>query len=253
MESIQDVVNKFTPQQKQQFDDAVKASDANRYSDAFATYKQLLTQLQGDVVLSKFAAEAALNASDTTFALTTLKPVALADPDDWQAATLLARACAESGDTTCRDSQMVHVLDLHRRGITPPRLQQYTVEHIKAGENTLVIWASLEPWGYYKVYNLGQLIDPQGRIFFRISLESNDADQPLFASQHPKEASNGARSFSLDAYRETGLNSSGQRTQTHYTYKFFAGQPSYQTIRNDFIQIANEKSTPISSRNNLVP
>jgi hypothetical protein len=38
----------------------------------------------------------------------------------------------------------------------------------------------------------------------------------FFAKQHLKEAAAGAREFTLDAYRETGLNQAGQRTQTHF-------------------------------------
>jgi hypothetical protein len=36
--------------------------------------------------------------------------------------------------------------DLHRRGITPPAMQQYVVERVKTAENFLVIRMFLEPW-----------------------------------------------------------------------------------------------------------
>jgi len=74
----------------------------------------------------------------------------------------------------------------------------------------------------------------------------------LFAKEHPKGASEGLRRFSLDAYLETGLNSSGQRTQTHFTYKFFDGQPAYETVREEFLKVANGKATAISNRTNLI-
>ncbi len=229
----------------------MKAFGAQNYSDALATFKQMLTQVQGDPVIAKFAGEAALNTGDAPFALTVLKPVATSDPADWQAGALLTRTCAELGDTTCRDSGMAHMLDLHRQGITPRRMQQYILEHLKVGENTLTIRTSLEPWGYYKVYDLGQVSGNDGSIFLRITLESADADQIDFAQKYPKEASEGLRRFSLDAYRETGLNANGQRTQTHYTYKFFVGQPGYQMVRDEFIKIATGRAIAMSSRTNL--
>ena len=74
----------------------------------------------------------------------------------------------------------------------------------------------------------------------------------MFEIEHPKEAAQGMRSFLLDAYRETGLNGNGQRTQTHYTYKFLVGQPSYDAVREAFLDIANGKTKPMSSRSNLV-
>ncbi len=212
----------------------------------------MLTQLPGDPILLKFAGEAALNVGDTNFAISTLKPLAAANPNDWQAAAILTRACAEAGDTACRDSGMTHMLDLHRQGITPLNLRQYVLERIKSGNNTLLIRTSLEPWGPYKVYDLGQVLDSDGKIFLRITLESSDGDQPMFAKEYPKEAAEGLRRFSLDAYRETGLNSAGQRTQTHYTFKFFVGQPPYQTVHDEFVKIAEGKTNPISSRTNLV-
>ena len=102
------------------------------------------------------------------------------------------------------------------------------------------------------MYALGQLTDAEGKIFLRTTLESNDADQPLFAKEHPEEAAKGMRSFSLDSYQETGLNGSGQRTQTHATYKFFVGQPSYEVVREEFVKIAAGKVPMLTSRPNLV-
>ncbi len=251
-ESTQDLIAKLNPQQKQQFADAGKAFSEHRFADSLAIHKQLLKDFPGDPILSKFASEAALHGGDTGFALNTLKPIAQADPDDWQAASLLTRACAESGDKACRDAGMAHMLDLHSRGITPPRMVEYVVETVKVGENTLLINTSLEPWGTYKVYAFGKVTDSAGKLFLSISVESSDFDQPGFAKTHPDEAAKGIRLFSLDAYRETGLNANGQRTQTHYTFNFFDGQPSYETIRDQFINVAGGKSAPISSRTGLI-
>lgn len=251
-ESTSDLVDRMTPEQKQQFANAGNFSSQQHDAEAYAIYKQLLSELPGDAVLSKFASEAALNSGDMAFALDTLKPIAQADPDDWQAAALLTRACAESGDKSCRDSGIAHMLDLHSRGVTPANMQQYIVERVKAGANTLEIWTSIEPWGYYKIYASGRVLDAAGKLFLHATLESNDADQPFFAQQHPAEAAKGLREFSLDGYLETGLNANGQRTQTHFTYAFFVGQPSYETVRNDFIAIGNGKATPMSSRTGLI-
>ena len=106
--------------------------------------------------------------------------------------------------------------------------------------------------GVYKIYDLGRVVDASGKIFLRITIESSDGDQPLFAQEHPKEAERGMRAFTLDAYRESGLNSNGQRTQTHFTYQFYVGQPSYEDVRKAFLDIANGKAKPVSSRTGLV-
>jgi hypothetical protein len=251
-ESPQDLLTRLLPQQKQQFEEAERLFNGKSYAEALTIYKGLLSELPGDAILSKFVSEAALNVGDVSFALNAIKPVAQADPDDWQASALLTRACAESGDAASRDAGIAHMLDLHRRGITPRGLQQYILERLKVGENMLVVRTSLEPWGPYKVYALGQVIDSQGRIFQRVTLESNDADQPLFAKDYPEEASKGVRRFSLDGYRNTGMNSEGKQTQAHMTYKFFVGQPTYDVIREEFVKVASGKATALGDRTNLV-
>jgi len=141
---------------------------------------------------------------------------------------------------------MAHMLELRQKGVTPPDMQAYILESIKVGDNTLVIRPSLVPWGLYKVYFLGQLTNAQGQIFLRMTLESLDFDQNLFARQHPKEAAAGLRLFSLDGYQQTGPN-----TQTHMTFGFYAGEPSYETVREKFLAIAEKKERPISSRSGL--
>jgi hypothetical protein len=251
-ETVQDLIAKLSKQQKQQFDNAGKAYSEHRYTDSFAIHQLLLKDFPGDPILLKFASDDALNNGDAAFALKTLQPLAQADPDDWQAAAMLTRACAETGDIDCRDAGIAHMLDLHQRGITPPNLQQYVVESVKVYDNTLLIRTSLVPVGYYKVYAIGRLTDSAGKLFLTLTLESNDFDQPAFAKEHPDEAAKGIRSFSLDAYRETGLNDNGQRTQTHYTFKFFDGQPSYATVRDEFMKVINGTTPPISSTIGLI-
>jgi hypothetical protein len=252
IESTQELTARLTPQQRDQYDQAANAFNTQQYAEAVRIYNLLLKDLPGDPVLAKFSAEASLNAGDTTTALNTLKPIAQASPDDWQAAALLTRACAESGDKTCRDSGIAHMLDLYKHHLTPPHMQQYIVERIRVGQKTLIIYTSLEPWGHYHVYNYAQIIDEAGSLQLRVTVESDDADQALFARQHRKEAAAGLRSFSLDGYQDAGLNQQQQRTETHYTFKFFLGQPSYDIVRDAFISIANGQTLPTSSRVNIL-
>jgi hypothetical protein len=251
IETGQELLARMTPAQKEQFDTAGKAFDAHQYADALAGFKALLKELPGDPVIAKFSSEAALQSGDSAFALEQLKPIVRANPDDWQAVPLLARAYAESGDAADRDAGMAQMVELHKRGVAPPNIQQYTIERIKAGDKFLVIRTSIVPWGVYKVYDLGQLMDSQGNIVLRVTIESGDFDQPLFAQQHPKEAAAGVREFSLDAYRDTGMGSNGEATQTHTTYKFFVGQPSYDTVRQAFLDVATGKAPAMSSRSGL--
>ena len=144
---------------------------------------------------------------------------------------------------------MINMAILRQHGLNLP---QYTVERLAAGQNVLTIRCFLIPFGLYKASYIGRVSEPKGFNFLTISLESSDADQLQFAKQHAKEAAAGLRVFTLDAYRETGLNQAGQRTQTHLTYKFFSGRPPYDTVREEFLNVANEKISPASSRTGFI-
>jgi hypothetical protein len=172
------------------------------------------------LLLTKWASDAALDMGDSAYALGMLKPLVQANFQDWQAVSMLARAAAESGDKQTRDAAMMNMVMLRQHGMTPPNMTQYVLERMKVGGNVMTFRCSLVPWGPYKAYYVGQVADAKGATFLLISLESSDADQVVFAKQHAKEAAAGFREFTLDAYRETGLNQAGQRTQTHSSLGF---------------------------------
>lgn len=252
-ESVADFVAKLNAEQKQKFEQAGRAFQESRFADALGLHRELQRDFPGDPILIKFISEDALNSDQADVVLAQLKPVAAADAEDWQAVALLVRACAQTGDGGCRDAQMAHLAELRKAGLTPSRLFEYPVETVKLTAGRLEIKNSLVPWGYYKVYALGKLFDASGKLVMTVSLESNDFDQASFAKEHPTEAAQGLRGFSVDAYRETGLNSAGQRTQTHFTYKLMlVGQPEYATTRQYFLDIVNGALQPISSHAGLI-
>jgi len=251
-ETLQQLRTRLAPAPRQQLDDAMAAFNAGHFADALAQLKPLRERHPRDAVLAKLVSEASLNTGDTASALAILNPLVESTPNDWQAVALLARTCAEPGDTACRDREMAQMLALHHQGLIPSAMKEYPVEHIKAGANTLIILTALEPFGIYKIYDVGRVTNADGKLFLTATIESNEPDQATFAKQYPKEAEQGVRLFSLDAYAETGLNQAGQRTQTHYTYAFFHGPPTYDAIRENFLKIANGKASPMSSRSGLI-
>ena len=251
IETAPEMIAHLNPTQKQQYDQAALNFSGQNYADAFTQFKALLKDLPGDAVLTKFASESALNTGDTAYALSNMKPIAAANPEDWQAASILTRAYAESGNKDDRDAGIAHMVELHKRGITPPHMQQYILERVRTPDRTILIFTSLEPWGHYKVYDYAQVFDEEGHLVLRLTLESNDTDQPLFAKEHPREAASGARLFSIDGY--SGPTADAQSGETHSTYKFFTGQPSYDTVREAFLSIASDKSSPVTSRVSTSP
>jgi len=247
IETPQELLAKLNADQKKQLDNAMKAFGEQKYGDALSAFKVLLAALPDDSVLSKFASEAALNSGENEFALKTLRPVAAINSDDWQAAGLLTRAYAQSGDAKVRDEGIARMMELKQKGIVPQPLRDYVVEQVKLGDKTLTIRTSLTPWGPFHVYAIGELTDANGQRLFRVALESDDIDQTAFVKEHPDEAAKGLRRFSLDGYQDSAPNDQGQRTTTHSTFKFLDKQPSYAETREEFIKIAQGQSKASSS------
>jgi len=248
IETRDELLAKLNADQKKQFDDATKAFGEQKYGgDALSAFKVLLAALPDDSVLSKFASEAALNSGDNEYAVKTLKPVAAANPDDWQAAALLTRAYAQSGDTKERDAGIAQMMELKQKGLVPQRVRDYVVEQMKLGDKTLTIRTSLTPWGQFHVYAIGELTDNNGQRLFRVALESDDIDQASFRKEHPDEAAKGLRRFSLDGYQDSAPNDQGQRTTTHSTYKFLDKQPTYAETREEFLKIAQGQTKAFNS------
>ena len=126
-------------------------------------------------------------------------------------------------------------------------MQQVLLERIPESKGTIRIWYSLEPWGRYKTYLFARIYDDAGQQVERVTLESSDFDQPLFAKEHPDLAARGDRRFSLDGYGEDQHLPNGTVTQTHSTFGFFDGQPPYDTVRARIVQIAQQQAAaPIS-------
>jgi hypothetical protein len=238
---------RLSPEEKEQFNAANKDFNAQKFAEALVVYKALLAAHAGDPLLSKMAGESSIDVGDPKYTLELLLPVEAQNPDDWQAAALLGRVYAEAGDKEKRNAEMARLEALYKRGVTPKGLTQYILEKVHVGDKLVIIFNSFEPWGNFKVYNYARVLDSQGRLLSRITLESSDFDQPLWAKQHPEQAAAGGRMFSLDGYADGGTNAAGQHTETHATYGFLDGRPTYDQVRADFINIASGKGGPLSS------
>jgi tetratricopeptide (TPR) repeat protein len=245
VELNKDLEERMTAAQKQQFEAAYSLGAAQKYAEALPRFKAMLQDFPGDTLLLKYVANAALQMGDSAYALNVLKPIALANPEDWQAVSMLVQAASEAGDKQTRNAAMLNMGMLKQHGLTPPSLVQYVVERVKVGENILTISHSLVAYGGYKVYDSGELDDAKGVRIMRVEIESPDYDQKMFARVHPMEAASGVRQFSLDGYLEPVMTPDGQQTQTHITYKLFMGQLSVDHVREEFLNVVTGK-TPYS-------
>jgi hypothetical protein len=79
---------------------------------------------------------------------------------------------------------------------------------------------------------------------YRLALESDDIDQMSYRKEHPEDAAAGKRRFSLDGYYP------GNR---HATFKFYEGDPNYETVHNDVENAVAGKARPSISSESRSP
>jgi Tetratricopeptide repeat len=248
-----DPLTGLTPAQKEAFAAAAKPFAAQHFAEALTQLKPLLAAAPegspAQILIAKYTAEAEIDTGDRDDAVALLKPIQAAFPNDWQARSLLARAYAEAGDKTQRDAELAAVVALHKANPDTPvgKATQILLEHdALTNGGSVSIWYSLEPWGRYKTYVYSRVFDKDGNQTLRVTLESSDFDQPMWAKNHADLAAKGERMFSMDGYGPDQKLPNGQITQSHMTFGFFDGQPPYDTTRERILKIAEGKQGPMS-------
>jgi len=199
------------------------------YADALADLRTLLAHLPPNTAaqsaMAERTAEAALEAGERAYAISLLKPIEEHDGSDCLARTLLARADAESGQSAERDAEIAALTALHKQANSPAsKLDMFLLEkHSLKGGGNVTIWYALRPWGRHV----------SGDMTLRIELDSDDGDQVYFKEVHPDLAAKGDRRYSLDVLGPDPTLPSG-----HALIQFFDGAPSYDTVRERILAIA---------------
>ncbi len=239
----------LSTQEQTEYKQAVQAANSSKYAEATSIYEELLRAHTGDAFLTKCLAESEINAGDPARAQGQLKPIVAASPSDGQAAILPARTYAQQlpgSPPRCRAG--AHCKASSERYCPPANAAILVGADSIEGNRTLLIFHSLVPWGYYHVYEYARLLDSEGKLLQRFTLESDDSDQPAFAKNHPVEAAAGRRILSYDGYIAGPANPNGTAIETHITYSFAESEPSYTDVKAQFLKEAAGIAAPISSR-----
>jgi len=177
--------------------------------------------------------------SDTSYALTLIKPVAEAHPKNRHAAALLARAYAESGEKTLRDQQIAQLLALHQAtsDASFANLRTFPIEKVKLSSGHAVSLYPFEPLKPYNTYLVALIHTNDGKADYRNELESEDVDQAFFKPKKP-----GERRFSIDSYRKTETNENWPESQA--LHGFIDGVFDYDRMRDIMVKTANGEALP---------
>lgn len=165
-------------------------------------------------------------------------------PDDPTVHGLLLQAYAQSGDKADRDKERAVLRGYHSDGNHSgfAQIPSYLIETIPVGDKTVQASEFYEPFGEFHFYYRFNIFSADGHIQSFIALESDDADQALFAQQHPKEAAAGERRFSLDGYSRSADGNVSQAL-----YSFFNGEPSYDNVRDLVVKLVQTGKAPLPS------
>ena len=246
----------MTPDQTLDFGVARETFAAGKWAEAYKQLKPIHEAVPGNTLVAKYTSEAAINSGDAAYAQGILTPLLAANPDDWQARSLQARLYAEARNDTARDAQLKQ-LTVQHANTTDARFHQLTTVLIERDMlpdgGHMDLFYSLQPWSRYNIYEMARIYDAGGKQRLRITLESNDMDQSLWAPKHPDLVAKGERMFSMDGYSDQPATATAQATQTHMTFGFFDGRPSYDTVRDRMIAIASGKGAAQSSTSGIVP
>jgi tetratricopeptide (TPR) repeat protein len=222
----------------------IAAINAKKFDEALVDARAILAQSPASPQGNKLVGVVLLDDQKAAAALPYFQKAAELDQTDASVHALLLQAYAQSGDTKNRDEQRVILRGYHSDGKHPDftRSMAFLIETIPFENRAVRAVEFYEPTGKFHFYYRFNVYDSAGQLQSFYALESDDADQGMFAQQHPKEAAAGERRFSIDVYSR---NAAGNPTQGLIT--FIDGQPTYDELRSRIMKLLDSKTTPAAT------
>jgi hypothetical protein len=239
----QDPLAELSPENRALFNSLREAAQHGRDIDVVASGKKLLPALSPGTPLADFVTQltgtSALETGETDYALTLMKPLADAHQDNWRVAAVLARLYAESGDKAMRDQQIAHMLALHQQTSDPAfaKLHTFPIQKEALPSGSAVFLYPFEPVGRENSYLIALIYTKEGKLNYRIELESADVDQAFFKPKHP-----GERRFSIDTFRQNATNPNWPESQA--LHGFVDGVFDFDVMRDRMMAVANGEESP---------
>jgi len=220
----------------------VAAFRAGNYAEALGMFRQVIAADPNDIVAYNIAGNCSLKLGDYSSAVDYFKHALLLRPDEWHNLSGLMRAYTLAGMVPERDALRKHIAELEHEGKLPPAFN-YVFDTFQAGDKKVEVAEFPQVQGYYGERYRFMVFNETGKQVFCVTLESASLEQPLWAKEHPKEAAAGGRQFSLDGYA----------SDSHSTYGFYNGEPSYEQVRERVKQILAGTEHAVSKANYATP
>ncbi len=222
----------------------VAAINAKKFDEALTEAKAILAAHPDSPQANKLVGVVLLDDQKATDSLPYFQKALQLDANDASVHGLLVQAYAQEGDRKNRDEQRAILRGFHSDGKHPDftRSMAFMIETIPFEGKIVQAVEFYEPAGKFHLYYRFNVYNTDGKLVKFYALESDDADQPAFAKEHPKEAAAGERRVSIDIYAR---NAAGNPTQG--VIAFIDGQPAYDDLRSRIIKIVDSSMLPAAA------
>ncbi len=207
------------------------------YVRALRLFSEVLVKTPDNIVALNMSGNCSLQLHDYPSAIERFKLALALRPGEWHNIAGLLEAYSLGGFKKEREQELEYVKRLKSEGKLPKNFSFITDVFDMGLRKVQVMEFYPDLAGKDKYRYWFNIFNPQGQQTYRVTVESNDGDQPLWARKHPKEAAAGQRMFSLDGYSPT----------SHTTYRFYDGEPPYETVVADVQLILQGKLKGMSA------
>jgi tetratricopeptide (TPR) repeat protein len=207
--------------------DALKLGD---YTRSLALARELIAvddnnRLAYNSLAYNLAGASSLGLKDYPAAIASFKQALQTQPTWLHDLDGLMKAYRLAGMTQERDAERDTLRQMSRDGWLP-RDFHYVFDAFDYGDKKVEVTEFPQLAGKFNFRYHFNVYDAEGKFLYRVALESDDLDQGGLVPRDPALAAKGRR-FSLDGYK----------ANDHFTYGFFDGEPPYEEVRKEVLDI----------------
>ncbi len=217
--------------------EAFEAYKRGDFSKCVSMYEQVASAAPDNVQAQNMIGNCAERANDYSRAVAAFKRALELMPDESHNISGLMETYNLAGMKSEADALRQHIHDLGQQKRLPPNFH-FVIERFAVGDKNVEVTEFYPDLAGKFNFKYWFTVTDKANNSYRIALESDDIDQVSYKKKHPADAAAGKRSFSLDGYYP------GPR---HATFKFYDGDPTYETVRADVQDAVSGQTKPESS------
>lgn len=222
------------------FDKGNELMGARKYCDARQQYENALAAFRDNPDVLYNAAFATYLCGELPRAVELFLQLREMTPNDWQVRAKLIQLYQRLNKSAERDAERTALLAAWKSGTNPDLTSQteYCRDRFTAGGEQVMVFEHFELKGDRALRYVFGVMDASGKSEkYRITLGSYETTNTIWHESTEPRPKPEERLFHLDGYYD----------QAHATYGFYSPEPSYDDVRQQVINILENKAKPLSS------